>query len=69
MKVNKILCNRAKIQIPDSCKRKVNIIINLHPLLNVVGNIETEHEDEVPDVVFVSLFNSKSPFSLGAQPL
>lgn len=67
MKVNKNFCNRAKIPVPDSCKRKVNIIINLHPLSDVEGNTVTKGEDEVLNVVFAPLFNSKTSCSLGAQ--
>lgn len=62
MKVNKNFCNRAKIPIPDSCKRKVNILVNLHPLSDVGRNMVTKGEDEVLNVVFASLFNSKTSF-------
>lgn len=68
MKINKNFSNRAKIPIPDSCKRKVNIIINRHPLLDVGANIVTKGEDEVLNVIFVSLFRSKTSCSLGGQP-
>jgi len=43
---------------------------NLHPLLDAKGNIVTkdEEEDEVLNVFFASVFNSKTSYSWGTQP-